>query len=33
MYYVGKYLYKGTVKYINWNLKIIKGRWQIYEFW
>jgi uncharacterized membrane protein len=26
MYYVGKYLYKGTVKYINWNLKIIKGR-------
>jgi uncharacterized membrane protein len=26
MYYVGKYFYKGTVKYINWNLKIIKGR-------
>jgi uncharacterized membrane protein len=26
MYYVGTYFYKGTVKYINWNLKIIKGR-------
>jgi uncharacterized membrane protein len=26
MCYVCKYFYKGTVKYINWNLKIIKGR-------
>lgn len=26
MCYVVKYFYKGTVKYINWNLKIIKGR-------
>ncbi|WP_026882191.1 HAAS signaling domain-containing protein [Clostridium akagii] len=26
MCYVCKYFYKGTVKYINWNLTIIKGR-------
>ncbi|SMC25217.1 Uncharacterized membrane protein [Clostridium acidisoli DSM 12555] len=26
MWYVCKYFYRGTVKYINWNLKIIKGR-------
>jgi len=26
MCYVGKHFYKGTVKYINWNIKIIRGR-------
>lgn len=27
MYFVAKCFYKVTVKYVNWNLKTIKGRW------